>query len=54
MCRYCPIKSCIVLNGHVGLYSSLVDAYSSGDMVNATNYARLIRDIPVNKGVEYE
>ena len=54
MCRYCPIKSCIVLNGRVGLYSSLVDAYSSGDMVNATNYARLIRDIPVNEGVEYE
>ena len=54
MCRYCPIKSCIVLNGHIGLYSSLVDAYSSGDMVNATNYARLIRDIPVNEGVEYE
>ena len=54
MCRYCPIKSCIVLNGRVGLYSSLVDAYSSGDMVNAINYARLIRDIPVKKGVECE
>ena len=54
MCRYCPIKSCIVLNGRVGLYSSLIDAYSSGDMVNAINYARLIRDIPVKEGVEIE
>ena len=54
MCRYCPIKSCIVLNGRVGLYSSLVDAYSSGDMVNAIKYAKLIRDIPINEGVEYE
>ena len=54
MCRYCPIKSCIVLNGRVGLYSSLIDAYSNADMVNAANYARLIRDIPVNKGVECE
>ena len=52
MCRYCPIKSCIVLNGRVGLYSSLVDAYSSGDMVNAANYARLIIDIPGNNGLE--
>ena len=55
MCRYCPIKSCIVLNGRVGtLYSSLVDAYANGDIVNATNYARLIRDIPINEGVDYE
>ena len=55
MCRYCPIKSCIVLNGRVGtLYSSLVDAYANGDMINAANYARLIRDISVNEGVEYE
>ena len=54
MCRYCPIKSCIVLNGRVGLYSSLVDAYSNADMINAANYARLIRDIPVKKGVECE
>ena len=54
MCRYCPIKSCIVLNGRVGLYSSLIDAYSNADMVNAANYARLIRDIPVKKGVECE
>lgn len=54
MCRYCPIKSCIVLNGHVGLYSSLIDAYSNADMINAANYARLIRDIPIKKGVECE
>ena len=54
MCRYCPIKSCIVLDGRVGLYSSLVDAYSSGDMVNAIKYARLIRDIPAKEGVDFE
>ena len=54
MCRYCPIKSCIVLNGRVGLYSSLVDAYSSGDMVNAIKYAKLIRDIPAKEGVDFE
>lgn len=54
ICSYCPVKSCIVLDGRIGLYRNLVDAYSSGDMVNAANYARLIRDIPVNKGVECE
>ena len=54
LCRYCPVKSCIVLNGRVGLYRSLVAAYSSDDIINAIKYARLIRDIPVNEGVEYE
>ena len=54
MCRYCPVKSCVVLDGRIGLYKNLVDAYSSGDMINAANYAKLIRDIPVNEGVEYE
>ena len=55
ICRYCPVKSCIVPDsGYASFYRDLVDAYSSGDMVNAANYARLIRDIPVNEGVEYE
>ena len=43
-----------MLNGRVGLYSSLVNAYSSGDMVNAIKYAKLIRDIPAKEGVETE
>lgn len=54
ICSYCPVKSCIVMSRRVRLYSNLVDAYSNADMVNAANYARLIRDIPVKKGVEIE
>ena len=54
ICRYCPVKSCISFTRRVGLYRSLVAAYANGDMVNASNYARLIRDIPVKEGVEFE
>ena len=54
ICRYCPVKSCIVLNGRIGLYRNLVATYSSDDMINAIKYAKLIRDISVKEGVEFE
>ncbi len=52
MCKYCPIESCIMLGNP--LYDNLIRAYSHGDMDNAIKYAKLIRDIPVKKGVELE
>lgn len=54
-CKYCPTESCVIHKcGTDCLVIKLVYAYANSDKVNTINYARIIRDIPVRKGVEFE
>ena len=54
-CGYCPVESCAVHKcGTDCLYMKVVHAYINHDKVNAIKYAKLIRDIPVKEGVEFE
>ena len=54
-CKYCPAELCVVHKcGTDCLYMKVVRAYINCDKVNAIKYAKLIRDIPVKEGVEFE
>ena len=54
-CKYCPTESCVIHKcGTDCLYMKLVRAYINYDKANAINYARLIRDMPVKEGIDYE
>ena len=53
-CKYCPAESCVVHKcGTNCLYMNVVRAYVNHNRANAIKYARLIRDIPVKRGVEF-
>lgn len=55
-CKYCPAESCVIHKcGNTDcLYMKLVRAYINYDKANAINYARLIRDMPVKEGVDFD
>ena len=54
-CKYCPAESCVVHKcGTDCLYMKVVRAYINYDKENAIKYAKLIRDISIKEGVEFE
>ena len=55
-CGYCPVESCIISKCDTDdcLYMKLVHAYSNRDKENAIKYAKLIRDISIKEGVDFE